>query len=849
VFETVGDAVYAAFATPAPAAAAALAGQRALDREPWGEVGALRARMGLHTGEAERQGGHYFGAPLYRCARLTAAAHGGQTVLSAATAALVQEALPAAARLRDLGEHRLKDLQRPERVFQLLHPDLRADFPPLRTLDARPHNLPVQLTPFVGREGEVAAVRERLLRPGVRLVTLTGPGGVGKTRLALQAAAEALEAFGDGVVFVPLATVAAPELVPAAVAQALGLREDRGDGGDEPAAPALRDLLRDALRPRALLLVLDNCEHLLPGAAPLVADLLTACPRLTVLTTSRAVLRLSGEHVVSVLPLTLPPADAAPPPAELLRAEAVRLFVERAQAATSDFVLTPANAPEVVALCRRLDGLPLALELAAARARLLPPRALLARLGRRLPLLTGGPADAPARQRTLRDAIGWSHDLLAPRDQTLFRRLGVFAGGCTLEAAEAVCLAADGDASPSAGPDALDGLGALVDQSLVQRWEQADGEPRFAMLETVREYALERLEQSGEAEAVRGRHTDYYLALAEAAGPALRGPEQLEWLARLEREQADLRQALRWCLDRADAGRGLRLGGALWYFWHVRARLYGGEGREWLARLLALDGGGASSPPAARAAALLGLAVLTSDSGDARTARRLAEESVGLLRGLGDARALGAALVWLGHVVQQDDPETTRRADEEGLAIARQTGDAALLARALNNLGELARRAGDLGRATALYEESLALARAQGHRWRVAALTHNLGHSALHRGGATDAAASFAESLRVARELGDQRVIAHCLASLACVAAARNHHGRAARLLGAGDALLAALETTYDPADRNAYTRAAARARAALGGEAFAAAWAAGRALPLEQAVAYALEEGPYTRR
>jgi predicted ATPase/class 3 adenylate cyclase len=835
VFETVGEAVYAAFARPADAVAAALAGQLALWSEAWGEVGELRVRMALHTGDVERQGDHYFGAPLYRAARLMATAHGGQVVLSGATAALTRDVLPAGAGLRDLGTHRLKDLRRPEQVSQLVHPDLPAAFPALMSQDAHPHNLPVQSTPFIGRARELAAVRMRLLRDDVRLLTLTGPGGVGKTRLAFQAAVDLVGRFAGGVFVVPLGHLAEPGLIPSAMAQALGVREAAGR--------PLLDSVRDAVGSRALLLVLDNCEHLL-GAAPLVAGLLAACPALKVLATSRAVLRLSGEHALPVPPLALPePSDPQGPARtdHLTECEAVRLFLDRARAARADFTLTQANAPAVAAICRRLDGLPLALELAAARVRLLPPRALLARLEHRLPLLTGGARDLPARLQTMRDAIAWSYDLLPAGEQTLFRRLGAFAGGCSLEAAEAVCATGDGGGAGGTGDvatDALDGLAALVDQSLLRRDEAGDdgGEPRFVMLETVREYALERLAASGEAAAVRGAHAAHFLDLAERAEPGLRGPEQAAWLDRLEREHDNFRAALRWAVERGEADLGLRLGGALWRFWYTHAHL--SEGREWLTALLADPGAGRS---AARAKALAGLGTLTWFRGDDRAARSLVEESVAIGRELRDSPSLAASLAWLGYVTQQGDPAAARAWLEEALAIGREVGDGEVIAHALNLLGEVARCEGDYGRAAACYEESLAAARDLGERWRVAAALHNLGHIARHRGDPEGAAARFRESLAVARELGDTRLIAHCLTGLAGVAATGQPE-RAGRLFGAGAALFDAIGAGLDPADRAERDRNAAAARGALGEAPFAAAWEAGRALPAEEAIALASE-------
>jgi predicted ATPase/class 3 adenylate cyclase len=759
VFETVGDAVYAAFARPTAAVAAALEGQRALQQESWAATGPLRARMGVHLGEVERQGAHYFGAPLYRCARLTAAAHGEQVVLSQAAADLVGDALPAAASLRDLGEHRLKDLARPERVYQLVHPDLPRDFPPLRSLDLRPHNLPVQPTPFVGRAADVAAVRRRVLQAVGRLLTLTGPGGTGKTRLALQAAAEALDDFPDGVWLVALAAISDPGLVPGAIARTLGVREVLG----EP----LSETLGRHLESKRLLLVLDNFEQVV-AAAPVVAGLLDAAPGLRALVTSRAALRLAAEREYPVAPLALPDPTRPPAPEALTQCEAVALFVQRALAVKPGFGVTQENAPAVAAICARVDGLPLALELAAARVKLLPPRALLARLDRRLPLLTGGVRDAPARQRTLRATLDWSHDLLAPPERALFARLAVFVGGFTLEAAEAVCR-------PGGGPgvDVLDGLAALADQSLLRQDEQPGSESRFSMLETLREYAAERLDEAGQADDLRRRHAEFYLALAEQVGPRLRG--YATRLEQAEREHDNFRAALAWLVARGPAEAALRLATALGPFWAGRGHLR--EGRRWLDAALALapaPGVGEGVAAAVRARALRARAGLAGDQGDFRAGRAAAAESLALCRAAGDRPGAALALGTLAHLEgESGDAAAAQEHLEELLVLGRALGDEERVAFALNGLGNHASRRGDLPRARALYEESLALRRGLGRLDAVARTLMNLGDLAAAEGDSARAAARYEESLELSRALGERLAAAGALAGLGDVLSVR----------------------------------------------------------------------------
>ena len=508
VFKTVGDAFCAVFPTAPDALEAALEIQRRLLTSEWEQTGPLRVRMALHTGAAEERDGDYFGPPVNRVARLLSAAHGGQVLLSLPTQELVRDQLPTQTSLRDLGEHRLKDLFRPERVFQLLAAGLPSEFPPLRTLDAFRNNLPLQPTPLIGREKEVSEVCDLMRLEETRLLTLTGPGGTGKTRLALQAAADLLDDFPDGTFFAPLATLTEAELLLPAVAETLGMRET----GEQP----LDESLKDYLVERRMLLLLDNFEQVL-GAAPAVTELLAGAPGLKVLATSRAPLGLYGEHEFPVPPLSMPDLEHPPPLESLTQYEAVSLFVERARALKPDFKVTNESAPAVAEICVRLDGLPLAIELAAARIKMLPPKAMLQRLTSRLKLLTGGARDLPERQRTLRATIEWSHALLDEGEQLLFGRLAVFSGGRTLEAIEAIC-----DALGDLPVDAFDGISSLLDKSLIRQEEGPNGEPRFVMLETVHEFAREKLEDSAEAQEIKRIHAQYFLTLAEVAFPELR---------------------------------------------------------------------------------------------------------------------------------------------------------------------------------------------------------------------------------------------------------------------------------------------------------------------------------------
>ena len=568
--DTQGDSFFVAFPTAPDALAAAAEATRALAAHSWPEGVTVRIRMGLHAGAPRLVGDRYVGLDVHRAARIAASGHGGQILLSAPAAELARHDLPDGMTLRDLGVHRLKDLQHPERVYQAVLADLPADFPPLKALDARPHNLPVQTTPLLGREREVAALCVLVCRDDVRLVTLTGPGGIGKTRLSVQVAAEVLDGFPDGVWNVRLSRLTDPALVVPTIATTLGLKES----GATPLAEVLRGYLAD----KRLLLVLDNFEQVV-AAASQVGELLAACPGVKSLVTSRVRLHLHGEHEYALRPLALPDPAHLPPPERLSQYAAVALFIERAQAAQTDFAVTNATAPAVAEICARLDGLPLAIELAAARVKVLPPPALLKRLERALPVLVGGARNLDERQHTMRATLQWSYDLLSPEEQRLFRRLSVFVGGCTLEAAEAICIAPEG-AAPL-GIDVLEGLASLVDQSLLQQREEG-GEPRFVMLYVIREFALEQLEASGEAPVLYQAHASYCLNLALQAEPQLKGPQARPWLDRLEREHDNLRAALGWAHGSGDTAVVMQLAGALKEYWYGRGRIAEGH-PEWYA--------------------------------------------------------------------------------------------------------------------------------------------------------------------------------------------------------------------------------------------------------------------------
>ncbi len=862
--DTQGDAFFYAFPRAHDAVAGAVAAQRALASHVWPEGLPLRVRIGIHTGEPTATGEGYVGIDVHRTARVMSAGHGGQVLLTQSTRDLLPEELSDAVSLRDLGEHRLKDLTRPQRLYQLLIPGLENDFPALKTLAARPTNLPIQSTPLIGRELQVTDAVTLVRRQDIRLVTLTGAGGTGKTRLSLQVAAELVTDFEDGVFLVDLAAITDPQLFIPTVAQTLSVREKPGQ--------SLAETLSDYLRDKHVLLVLDNFEQLL-DAGPAVSELLAAAPNLKALVTSRAPLHLSGEHEYSVPPLAVPDLDASEPLATLAAYEGVQLFLERAQAVKPEFELTSGNAPAVAEICARLDGLPLAIELGAARVRILSPEALLGRLSQRLALLTGGARDAPARQRTLRDTIEWSYGLLSASEQRLFARLSVFLGGRTIEAAEAVC-----DPGAELDPAVFDGVASLVEKSLLRQQEGPAGEPRLFMLETIREYALDRLERSEEGELLRQRHADYFVVLAEEAEPEILGADQVLWLQRLEAERDNFRAALGWLLERGDTERALRLIGALRRAWVARGYL--SETRKWLEA--AFDQS-AAVPPEVEAKALYGLGRVALVQGDYDQAIPALEASARLFGELGEAEGLVFSLADLGFIAtaqgRQEDArlfaeeslaeakaagnETTMAAAlhslactkldaeeygearalfEQSLALRRKLGDKRNMANSLCYLGSVALLEGDYDGATELLDESLALGRELGNLLIVSAALANESLVALAAGHAERAAALGIEGLALSHELGDKRTTVECLHALAAVAAVQGEPLRAAFLSGAAEGLHAAIKAPPSPAERTVGERFLPIARAAVQDKSFETSWAQGRRMNYGAAVAYALE-------
>ena len=850
IVKTTGDGVHAVFESVVKGIGAALAAQQAMCAENWNGIHpqVIRVRMGLHTGEAELRDGDYYGSTLNRASRLMSAGHGGQVLVSQATAELVRDQLPEGAGLIALGEHRLKDLTRAEQIYQLAHPSLHSDFPPLRSLDSITNNLPVQVNSFIGRQAEIAGIKGLLETS--RLVTLTGSGGTGKTRLSQEVSVQVMEIFPNGVWLVELAPLTEPTQVIPALARVFNLQE--------VSFTTLESLVTEYLRGKQALLILDNCEHLIATCARLADHLLHHCPRLKIIASSREALGIAGETAYRI------PSLASP--------EAVQLFVERAQAANSAFRLNEANTPLVEEICRRLDGIPLAIELAAARIRALTPEQIAARLSDRFRLLVGGSRAALPRQQTLRAAIDWSYDLLAEEEKRLLRKASVFAGGWTLDALEAV----------SGSPDAWEDLEQLVNKSLVAT-EETGGQMRYFLLETVRQYAREKLLDSGADEVTRTRanHLKFFVELSEASIERLTGPDMIACLDELEREQDNLRSAVEWAIDH-DPLSAMRLAAALLpTFW--AQRLSAIEGYTWVRAALArsepdlLEGEPALSALGIRAGACLGEAALAFALGNNSAAQESVEESVRLARLAGKTDTLAYALA-MGSTICgfMGDISTAQSWAEESIALSRENkfmwtlasviGAKAFLAAMTNTpippgaaeeMLQAARSSGNpwtqgmaytnvarilmvsekWSEAVPFLEDAVTLFQKIRNRSMVNMIRSELGHLSRHQGRYAEAAAFYRETIQTYRELSMQAAVAHELECFAMIAVEQNQCIRAAQLFGAAEALRERIHIDMIPPERLEYNRVVASLRGQMVEADLLKAWAEGRAMDMDSAI------------
>ncbi len=823
VFKTVGDAFYAAFETPSNALAAAVAAQLRLTGEPWETPFPLRVRMALHTGMAEERDGDFFGDPLNRVSRILSAGHGGQILLSSTTRELLHETLLAQVGMRDMGQARLKGLSRPEQIYQIIHPDLPAQFPPLRSLDRLPNNLPLAMTSFIGRETEIAEVKTLLA--GTRLLTMTGIGGAGKSRLSQQVAGDVLERYPDGVWLLELAALSDPSLVPQEVARVLQVREEAGQ--------SVTDSLAAALTPKKLLLLLDNCEHVLAACADLTHTLLRRCPELQVFASSRQALGVAGEQVYRLQSLSAPTVDVPTTPDSLVRYESVRLFLDRAALIKPDFALTRANATAVAQICHRLDGIPFAIELAAARAGALTVEQINARLDNRFRLLTGGSRTALPRQQTLRALLDWSYNLLDDAERLLLCGLSVFAGGWSLEAAEAV-----GTDDPEDGIDVLDQLSSLAEKSLVVVEYGADGGSRYRLLETVRQYGLERLAESGRRETVLARHQAYFLELAERAAAHLDGPEQAVWLDALQADLDNLRAAQDHCRQSPrETTDCLRFAAALRRFWMLRGLYH--EGFERAKAIL--EETSEQTPTPTRAAVFRVAAILARLLGDYYAAASFQEQGLAISRELGDVDGVATALSSLGNLAfAQGQYRQAQSLFEECLALWREQADTSGIAYGLVSLGVAHYALNDYASARRMNEEALSQLRRLGDTSGIARCLSSLGGIALKQDDYPAATGWLSESLTLFRHLGDQNGMAMVLDSLAALALCQNQTRRAIRLFGASATLYEKLSITPTTSDREQTEEQLSRLKLMVPQETYDRDWAAGRAMTMEEAVAAA---------
>ncbi len=828
-----GDSFFVVFASPKEALGAVVEAQRGLAAHNWPERASVRVRMGLHTGEASVTGAEYEGIEVIRTARIAAAAHGGQVLVSNCTWALLKDDLPTGAALRDLGEHRLKDFPRPEHIYQLAIDGLPADFPALRSLaatpgslaqSATPTNLVTQLTRFIGRERELQETKVLLVN--ARLLTISGAGGLGKTRLSIELAASVLEEFSAGVWFVELAGLSDESLVPHAVATVVGVREST----NEP----MEVTLSRHLEARRALIVLDNCEHLVEGCARMVQVFLQRCPGLTVLATSREILNVPGEVVSRLSPLALPSAERSEQVEELLRYEAVALFVDRATLADPSFRLDPQSAAKVAGICSRLDGIPLALELAAARISVMSLEDLASKLEDRFRALRGGSRTLAQRQQTLAATIDWSHALLTDVERALFRRLSVFAGGFGLDAAEAVCVGVDLEEA-----DVMDVLSRLIDKSLIPPGDRSGGRTRYRLLETIREYAGERLKEAGESPAIQRRHAEQYLRVAEAGEDALRGAGQSEWLRRLDQELDNFRAALAWAQEEEPA-LGLGLASALVGYWFTRGVVR--EGRDWLERFLATC---APDTPC-RVKALNGAGILATIQGAAEDARRLLQQSIQLSETRQDRPSLATALSYLGRleaVGSVGSGVETREHLQRAISISRELGDRYGEGFSLGYLGYYEYYGtGDLVLGAELLQRSVDLLVEKGDRMMALRPMLGLGLIALERGEVAEARQRWREALRLSRDLRDTWTIGLYLECFSALAAQESQDERAMTLVGAAEMLRSRYGVDCPPPLKAKIERWVAPVRDRLGTRSQEDV-ARGRSMSLDAAIAYALEE------